>query len=562
MSGTVRLGVILLCHRDLDLAAQLARKWLDGGATLCIHIDRKAPAAEIQGLIAALADHPRVTFAPRQSCDWGRFSLVRATLAAARQLLQNDPRISHVYLASGQCLPLRPISELCRFLAVDPDCDHIESVNTTETEWASRGLNLERFSLFFPFSWRRHRWLFDRMVDLQRRLGIRRRMPEGVMPHLGSQWWCLTSRTLRAILDDPQRPAIDRFFRHCWIPDEGYFQTLARRHARRIQSRSLTLSRFDHEGRPLQLYDDQAGILMRSHCFVVRKVWPGATELLTRFPRPSALREIPQQPQPQVFDRQVSAFLHRRMRGRPGLYMQSRFPRKDAENGKTAAPYAVFWGFTDAFPDFESWLRGQIGAEVHGHVLAPESVEFAGRPQVGPGCLSSHPGLRDRDPKGFLTSMIRISPVMQIVQLGPRDNQALNWFMATDPNAQIFAVTGAWLLTLSQSNLPFDELRRQALQLQRVERQQLEVLNSVWVKARVQLHDLTALLTDPASLLDQALRQLDPWAEPVAACPPLRDIDGLEPLLSGLRDSGLKLGHGLEGLSLPPEQTRLRTAAE
>ena len=47
---------------------------------------------------------------------------------------------------------------------------------------------------------------------------------------MGSQWWCLTRATLRAILRDPDRPALARYFRGVWIPDESYFQTLARRH--------------------------------------------------------------------------------------------------------------------------------------------------------------------------------------------------------------------------------------------------------------------------------------------------------------------------------------------
>ena len=46
----------------------------------------------------------------------------------------------------------------------------------------------------------------------------------------------------------------------------------------------------------------------------------------------------------------ITRTVQRRVLGRPGLYMQSRFPRKDAENGKTSAPYAVFQGFSDIFP--------------------------------------------------------------------------------------------------------------------------------------------------------------------------------------------------------------------
>jgi hypothetical protein len=104
-------------------------------------------------------------------------------------------------------------------------------------------------------------------------------LPEGITPHLGSQWWCLTRQTLTAILEDPRRPELDRYFRYVWIPDESYYQTLVRNYGRKIESRSLTLSKFDFQGKPHVFYDDHLQLLRRSDCFVARKVWPRADRL-------------------------------------------------------------------------------------------------------------------------------------------------------------------------------------------------------------------------------------------------------------------------------------------
>ena len=90
------------------------------------------------------------------------------------------------------------------------------------------GLDHERFTLSFPFAWKKHRYLFDRYVEFQRAFGLRRKVPDGLVPHMGSQWWCLTRQTLSAILQDPERPKYDRFFKRVWIPDESYYQTLSR----------------------------------------------------------------------------------------------------------------------------------------------------------------------------------------------------------------------------------------------------------------------------------------------------------------------------------------------
>ena len=145
-------------------------------------------------------------------CEWGSFGLVAASLSAAELLLEQNENISHVYLTSGSCLPLRPYADLAEYLENAPATDFIESVTTDDVPWIVDGLAMERFTLRFPFSWRTQRRLFDGYVSLQRRLGMRRRIPRGLVPHMGSQWWCLTRRTLMSILKDPHRAEYDQVF--------------------------------------------------------------------------------------------------------------------------------------------------------------------------------------------------------------------------------------------------------------------------------------------------------------------------------------------------------------
>ena len=432
-------------------------------------------------------------------------------------------------------------ARLYAYLDRHPGVDFIESVSAQDVGWTVGGLNIERFQRYFPVSWRKFRRSFDLIVGLQRRLGIKRRLPRGVVPHLGSQWWCLTRATLDAILNDPRRGQFDAFFRWVWIPDESYFQTLARRHSTRIESRSLTLSSFDDKGKPYILYGDHAEMLSMSRCFVARKIWPGARDLLNRFPEDFGPNRIHDEPDPGRIERLIAATVARRRLGRPGLYMQSRFPKKDRENGKTAAPYAVLQGFTDLFPDFEQWLQARVDADVHGHLFAPDTVEFAGRPLVGPGALSIHTETRDYDPTGFLTSLIRISDRPQVFQFGPRDLQELSWFMVTDPNATIRIVTGAWVVPLMHSDMPFDDVRRIAAKLQRIELAQLNILKSVWVKADVEIWELSDFVARPGAILQRIVRDLTQGNWPLYdQAPALRDLEGLGRFLQKLRNAGLQ----------------------
>lgn len=539
-TSPVRLGVIMLCHENLTLAARMARIWSDGGARVVIHVDEKAPAPAVAELEAAL-EGTGILYAPRRSCAWGTFSLVAATLDAATKLLDAHPDVTHVFLASGACLPLRPIDELCGFLAGHPGADFIESVSVRDVGWTVGGLNEERFTLHFPFSFRRHRRLFDRFVNLQRRLGIERRLPQGISPHIGSQWWCLTRPTLAAILNDPRRPELDAYFRRVWIPDESYFQTLVRRHSVKVESRSLTLAKFDMQGKPYVFYDDHLALLANSHIFVARKIWPGADALYEAFPRRSDPAHVEEEPDTERIEALLDRAAARRRLGRPGLYSQSRFPRKDAENGKTAQPYAVLYGAADVFQGLRGAAADATGRTVHGHVFGRHEVEFADGGPIGPGALSHHAELRNLDPQGFLTSLIRSSDEMPAFLYSPRDRQYLNWFIATDSNAQLLVVTGAWIVPLIHADMPFDDVRRIAAKLQRAEVRFLEILDSVWVKARVRRWTLAEVLAQPDEVWSEICMTLQPETGAARApAPPLRDMTGVQPLIRALRNAGLR----------------------
>ena len=423
------LGFVMLCHTALHRAAQVARHWAERDCPVVIHVDRQVKRSRYADFRRELADLENVRFTKRLRCEWGTWSLVQASQSAAELLLAEFPGVRHVYLASGSCLPLRPVDELQAYLAARPMTDFIESVTIRDVDWTVGGLNDERFKLRFPFSWKRHRFLFDTYVDLQRRVGYRRQLPDGVVPHLGSQWWCLTRQTLTAILQDPRRRELERFFSLVWIPDESYYQTLLRNYARTSESRSRTLPKFDFQGKPHVFYDDHLHLLRRSDCFVARKIWPKANRLYNTFLTDDAAISRMAEPAPGKIDRVFSRALERRTRGRPGLYMHSRFPNPDWENGKTAAPYSVFHGFNDLFLDFEGWLSRRFGTVVHGNIFDPRRARFAGDAPTYAGGLSSSATMRDYNPEHFLTSMIwNTRGERQSFMFGPRDSQKIGAF--------------------------------------------------------------------------------------------------------------------------------------
>jgi len=536
------VGFIMLVHQDLDRAAQVAGYWAQNDCPVVIHADTRTNALEYAQFQRSLAQFSNVRFANRHACDWGKFSIVHATQDAAELLLRDFADVSHVFLASGSCLPLRPVAELTQYLAERADTDFIESVTTDEVVWTVGGLDRERFTLRFPFSWKRRRWFFDRYVEMQRALGFTRRVPRGIEPHLGSQWWCLTRATLTAILTDRDRRQYDRYFRKVWIPDEAYFQTLVRRFSSNIESRSLTLARFDYQGKPHIFYDDHIQLLQRSDCFVARKIWPRANKLYRRFLADEFKPLAQVESNPRKLDRIFAKAIEQRTRGRSGLKMQSRFPRGEAwQLQKTCAPYSVYQGFSDLFINFETWLEKRTGTRIHGHLFDKIAVRFSGNAEVYNGCLSNSAKLRDYNAEAFMTNLIwSTQGEHQSFQFGPADVQKITAFMASDQNASIHVISGAWAVPLFNSNFDFDRIRRIAARYQTIELAFISTLKLRDTRARFKIWTLAEFVENPMPILQSIIDSLDPGSyRRLTEVPKMADLSGFGQFVQRLKNEGM-----------------------
>jgi hypothetical protein len=536
------LGVVMLVHSGFARAEQMVRIWAAAGCPVVVHVDARVPQDSYDNFVQALGDLPDVGFSPRHACEWGMWGLVAASQAAARQLLDHYPDLRHVFLASGSCLPLRPVAELRAYLDARPDTDFIESVTTADVGWTVGGLDRERFTLRFPFSWKKQRVLFDAFVTAQRALKWRRRIPAGLVPHLGSQWWCLTRATLTRILDDPRRAEFDRYFKKVWIPDECYYQTLARYHGAQIESRSLTLAKFDYLGKPHIFFDDHSELLARSGCFVARKIWPKAEGLFASFPRAPDPELADQEPGTGVIDKIFAQAVERRATGRQGLYAQSRFPFMDRENAMTAAPYTVLQGFDPLIPGFADWLGAQTGRVVHGHLFAPDKVHFAGDVAVYRGGLSDKARLRDYNVRMFLTNLSwNARDQQQAFLFGPADNQQIRWMLSRDAQASVWVISGGWAVSLFLSGKPASAVRAEAARLQQIETRLLQVLRTPEARSRRRIMTLAEFLDRPVEVLQAILDDMAGHrAKTLRKPPPMVALDGFAAFLQDLKNQGMQ----------------------
>jgi len=538
-------AIAILAHRNLDRTAQVVRFLSDAGLNICVHVDQTVPVDNFNKFKTSLSNYSDVLWAKRIECEWGHFSLVEATLDMSAEILVKWPDTGHVMLISGDSLPIRAPADFIAFLQANPDVDFIESVAIGENNWITGGLGIERFTLSFPFSWKKQRRLFDFWVELQRKLRLKRRIPDGLRPHIGSQWWCLSRQTLKAILNDPAKPKNDAYFRKCWIPDESYFQTLARNHARTIESRSLLFSRFDHQGKPTAFYDDHQDLLGSIDAFFVRKIWAGADRLYKRFlnPLPNTLADK-ENSAPNFTHIDIAA--KRRKTGRSGLYMHGRAPSQWFEEySPTAKPYHVYTSFNAVFPEFDDWQNTHNGVRPHGRLFAKSGVQFVNGGLIGAGGMSNSAAIRDLAPENFLCNIVWNTREKGLkFHYDIFDHPKIGKFLLADPHANLHFIQHGWMLDLLHRNIEnADYLRVNATRMITRERGFLATLKQSKTNCTHNVWTLGEVLANPQVALSATLGEAE--VQSPIILPEMTDASELSDFAQDLKNIGVDIDHTL-----------------
>ncbi len=280
-----KIAYILLCHKDPDGIIAQAERLSAAGDFLSIHFDARSPRENYDRIVAALGKNPSVTIAhKRLKCGWGEWSLVAATLLAVRAAVAAFPRATHFYMLSGDCMPIKT-AEFAHSFLDNEEADYIESVDFFASDWIKTGIKDDRLIYRHFFNERTQKKLFYASMNLQRRFGLKRKVPADIQMQIGSQWWCLRRRTVESVLEFvDSRPEVLRFFKTTWIPDETFFQTLVRHLVPEdeIKPRTLTFLMFSDYGMPVSFYNDHYDLLLSQDYLFARKISPEAKLLKER----------------------------------------------------------------------------------------------------------------------------------------------------------------------------------------------------------------------------------------------------------------------------------------
>jgi hypothetical protein len=263
----MHLNYIVLAHKNPAQITRMIRRLDCPEARFYINIDAPVELAPFQ---AALADNPRCVFftgAQRLNTMWGHVNAVKAALVGIAQILA-DQRTGYTILVSGQDYPLKSNAYIKQFyqdnygknfiecfaLPVTPHTEPSIHGGLARESWihpeygSNGGMNrLEHYTFFLstkrednvsippilsgdfwnPKKMRYALGLLRRQPGNFPRLLAKRRMPAGLRPHAGSQWWALPHETTvflnRYVQEKPEFLEFNDF---TLLSDEIFFQTV------------------------------------------------------------------------------------------------------------------------------------------------------------------------------------------------------------------------------------------------------------------------------------------------------------------------------------------------
>jgi hypothetical protein len=280
---SARIAFCFMVHDNAPKIREFAHLLGKLGHDVYIHLDASVAGLAREKFVAIVSEGaPQARFVPPFKCEWGSWNLVEGALSLVREVVASGEPYSHVQLLSGADLPTQSIASFGDFLMRNARFDFMETVDISESKWVVHGPEKERFEYHFPFNWRSQRRRFDLVFSIQRMLRTKRRIPMGIKPRLGSQWWTLrlsTCQKLIRFLKD--HPKVISYFQKTLIPDECFFQSLIPHliDPNEIIPRTLTLYKFTGYGKPFVFYDDHVEMLAGEPFFFARKVSPTAKRL-------------------------------------------------------------------------------------------------------------------------------------------------------------------------------------------------------------------------------------------------------------------------------------------
>ncbi|MHC4946987.1 MAG: beta-1,6-N-acetylglucosaminyltransferase [Planctomycetota bacterium] len=284
------LAYLIMTHKSPRQLLRMVEALQHPSVAFFVHVDDKVEEAQFRYMVR---HHPNVRFIrPRHVVEWGGWSMVAAELDLVRAALRAGAQ--SMVLLSGVDYPVWSNRRLVEFF-LGSDRSYVEHYRIPSRYWDRGALNRVRqyWLCDDPIRlrsrlWRRTigrvwrgvwhrviRFWFNLAFKLGFELGLRRKPPDDLVFHIGSQWWTLSRPAAEYVLDFVERrPDAVRFYRHSHVPDEGFIQTVVMNSPLRdrVVNDNLRFIEWDGGFNPRVLEQGDLDTILRSGSAFARKI--------------------------------------------------------------------------------------------------------------------------------------------------------------------------------------------------------------------------------------------------------------------------------------------------
>ena len=209
--GKGMIAYLLLVHRYPEQFKRLFKAIHDPANTYLVHVDKNSGPALERDIAGFLAEYPNSAVLESRPALWGGYSLIDAELRGMAKLLEMNADWEFFINLSGQDFPLKSQTAIKAFLAKNRGKEFIRAVDQQVVR---------------PDTMNRVRKYVIELKDRIVRTPISRPFLWGATPYIGNQWMIVSRRFCQFVCHDPSTARYKAFYRHTFIADEGFFQTV------------------------------------------------------------------------------------------------------------------------------------------------------------------------------------------------------------------------------------------------------------------------------------------------------------------------------------------------
>jgi len=205
------IAYLILVHRYPHQFKRLFRAIYNPTNYYVVHVDKKSGAKlriEIQDFLSSF---PNTLMLQSENAVWGGYSLINIELRGIEELLKMGSKWKFFINLSAQDFPLMSQKQIQNFLNKNTGKDFIKIAD--QKKYRSKTLSrIQNFVIEFG--------------GKIYRTPIKRPFIKGVTPYIGNQWMILTRKFCEFVSQSPEINKFKGFYKHTFIPDEGFFQTV------------------------------------------------------------------------------------------------------------------------------------------------------------------------------------------------------------------------------------------------------------------------------------------------------------------------------------------------